>query len=230
MFKNQKGFSPIITIITLTFLILLVYLLFATLWWAGDLQRNKSSVMQKYKWGLLLALVTVLIPRTQFNFFKLDVKYVINNFISAPFYKISSLEVVPKPARVDQANRLSMSFDAVTDRPLVKLKSEIAMLQKHEKLTASNSLLFVPKEVFDGEVANFNGSAWARGMLITAVTGMPLVHGIKELKSSYGYGVYGENALWRARSDLASGNACSFGKAIIVVEQLSPPKLSTKPC
>lgn len=137
---------------------------------------------------------------------------------------------MPKPARIDHANRLSMIFDAAKDRPLTVLKSEIAMLQKREKLTASNSLLFVPKEVYENEVADFKGPVWARGMLVTAVTGMSLVHGITELKAAYGYSIYDENSLSRLRKDLVSGNACSFGKTIIVVEQLSPPRLSLQSC
>ena len=211
-------------------LTLLAYLVFASIWRGGELQKNKSTWIHECKWGIVFALVTVLIPKTQFNFFKPDIKYVVNNFLFGPYVQISSLAVVPKPARIDHANRWSMDFDAVTDRPLTALRSEIAMLQKREKLTASNSLLFVPKEVFDNEVTDFKGPDWARGMLVTAVTGMPLVYGVKELKAAYGYSVYDENALRRSRSELASGNACIFGKTIIVVEQLRPPKLSMQTC
>lgn len=211
-------------------LILLTYFIFASIWRNGELQKNKASWIHEYKWGIIFAFVTVLVPKVQFNFFKPDIKYVVNSFVFGPYVQISSLPSVPKPASIGNANRLGVSFDAATDRPLTVLKSEIAMLQMREKLTASNSLLFVPKEVFDNEVAVFKGPVWARGMLVTAVTGMSLVHGLNELKTAYGYGVYDENALWRSRNDLASGNACSFGKTIIVVEQLSPPKLSELPC
>jgi hypothetical protein len=211
-------------------LTLLTYLIFASLWRGGELRKNKSNWAHEHKWGIVFALVTVLIPKTQFNFFKPDIKYVVNSFVFGPYGQISSLAVVPAPPRIDNANRLSIGFDAIADRPLTALKSEIAMLQKREKLTASNSLLFVPKEVFEKEVAYFKGPDWARGMLVTAVTGMPLVHGVKQLKAAYGYSVYDENALWRSRSELASGNACIFGKAIIVVEQLSSPKLSVQTC
>jgi hypothetical protein len=68
------------------------------------------------------------------------------------------------------------------------------------------------------------------GLLITAVTGMPLIHGLEELKFSYGYNDYDKNALWLEREKLDSGNACSFGKAIIVVEKLSPSKLTLHRC
>ncbi len=211
-------------------LILLTYFIFASIWRNGELQKNKASWIHEYKWGIIFAFVTVLVPKVQFNFFKPDIKYVVNSFVFGPYVQISSLPSVPKPASIGNANRLGVSFDAATDRPLTVLKSEIAMLQMREKLTASNSLLFVPKEVFDNDVADFKGPVWARGMLVTAVTGMPLVHGITELKAAYGYSIYDKNALSRSRNDLLSGNACSFGKTIIVVEQLSPPNLSLRSC
>jgi len=110
------------------------------------------------------------------------------------------------------------------------LKTEIASLMNQAGLSKPDVLVFVPKEVYGSAFHRFKGKPWAYGFIVTSVTGLPLVHGLGTHRLGYGLADYDENAYWRPRNELASGNACSFGKTIIVVEQLSPPQLSLHPC
>jgi hypothetical protein len=85
-------------------------------------------------------------------------------------------------------------------------------------LSPRNTLLFVPEEIYDSSVAELGGPAWARGMLIYAITGVPLLHGIDDDSiRNFGQSSYAEDALQRRLNDVSAAYACGFGKQVVVV-------------
>jgi hypothetical protein len=179
---------------------------------------------------LIFAVSAVGVTRTTLNLFNFDLSHSYRNFISRPFDGISKIDGFDLAPKIYAANRLTLDLEKFPSRPLFFLRSEIDLLLKSNGLNRSNVLVFVPKEIYLKDFPRFAGRQWANGLLLTAVTGLPLAHGAMDIRAGYGFSDYDENALWRPRNELATGNACSFGKTIIVVEQLSPPKLSLHPC
>ena len=71
---------------------------------------------------------------------------------------------------------------------------------------------------------------WARGMLVYAVTGVPLVHGLESLRRTYGYADYDESALWVSKDRFDITSACQFEKNIIIVESFAEPNFTVVSC
>lgn len=92
----------------------------------------------------------------------------------------------------------------------------------------SSAFLFVPSEVFAGIAVTTPGNVeWSTGMLISATTGMVLLHGIppEAPSSTYGFASYtdaGEEARWKSAKDVTWSDLCSFGKPVLVVRQMTP--------
>lgn len=116
-------------------------------------------------------------------------------------------------------------------RPLTRFKDELSQFMAETGREAAQTLLFIPKEVFVTDFAQFNGHSWARGMLAYAVTGVPLLHGLETLDKKYGYADYDESALWVERAGFDASAACTtFGKDVIIVESFEKPDFSLFEC
>lgn len=213
-------------------LLLFVYLSLARSFsglWNGQVAQPRLIHMGRLLLvGVLLS--TALMPRTHVNVFNPDIQYAFNSFWFRPFEKVAGVLGLHEGHGIDLSNRLTVSFETVPKRCLLALETELALRMKQAGLSKPDVLVFVPKEVYGSAFHRLKGNPLAYGFIVTSVTGLPLVHGLMEHRSGYGHADYDENALWRPRNELATGNACSFGKTIIVVEQLSPPQLSLHPC
>lgn len=92
----------------------------------------------------------------------------------------------------------------------------------------SSAFLFVPSEVFAGIAVTTPGNReWSTGMLVSATTGMVLLHGIppEAPSSTYGFASYndaGDEARWKSAKDVTLSDLCSFGKPVLVVRQMTP--------
>ncbi len=85
------------------------------------------------------------------------------------------------------------------------------------QLNKKDSLLFVPKWMFKNRKMQFKGQTWAHGLLLYAVTGVPLWHGSPELHAGYGFGAYKASDLWVNNDQVGIATQCSLGKNVIRV-------------
>ena len=92
---------------------------------------------------------------------------------------------------------------------------------KINNLQSKSSLLYVPKEFFEGEFKKFNKTKknfWEGGLLLYAITGVPLVHGQESPDKFYGGSIYDHSVLWVLRKDFNQNEICKFKKNIIIVD------------
>jgi hypothetical protein len=99
---------------------------------------------------------------------------------------------------------------------------------KEEGLNKSNSYLFVSNEILGGDVSRVGGNfGWANGLLIYAVTGVPLLHGIRDPSvTAFGQSSYDSEAMTISETQINGAALCSYEKKVIVVKTLWPTKFS----
>jgi len=117
-------------------------------------------------------------------------------------------------------------------RPLKIFRDELYVFIKLQQITKSQVSLYIPKEIFEQMSSKFEGYTWANGMLIYAITGVPLVHGIKELRKDYAYSEYKKDNLWMERSRFKAKKVCESitSKYIIITDSLFDPKFDLYKC
>ena len=117
------------------------------------------------------------------------------------------------------------------NRPLYDFRKNLYQYIETYKLNTKNTILYVPKDLFEGELTTFQGST-KKGLLIYAITGIPLVYGIDRLAKDYGYVDYKENSLWTLKKDFNIHNACNSISRdyIIIVESIFEPKFTFRDC
>jgi len=119
-------------------------------------------------------------------------------------------------------------------RVLLRLRKRLKTLIRQEHLGKKKVRLYIPKEIYQNELAVFRGTDWARGMLIYAITGVPLVHGLQKLREDYAYGYfnYDKRALWTAKNTFDPKKVCLASPidAIIIIDALSELELSLYRC
>ena len=118
-------------------------------------------------------------------------------------------------------------------RPLFNFKNELNnFISKHE-ISKSQTSLYISKEMFQKDIKKFKGPEWARGMLIYAVTGVPLVYGIHNIqRTNYGYADYDKNSIWLNEDKFDYNSACrmSSSKFIIKAKNFLEPRFELYRC
>ncbi|WP_367987525.1 hypothetical protein AB2S62_13695 [Vibrio sp. NTOU-M3] len=180
-----------------------------------------------------ILLVTNFLDKTRYNAFNFGLnstKEVVNNFYSLHFSRINRGDVNLN-ANIHKmlSNRNYIDFDKY-ERPLDQFNLALTQFMQTNKLTANNTLLYFPKEIFENEFNQFRGNKWARGMLVYAVTGVPLIHGIERLSNRYGYLDYDPNATWVPRNRFNHNYACQFKKNIVIIETMIDRKFNLVRC
>ncbi|MEZ8103079.1 hypothetical protein [Vibrio bivalvicida] len=85
----------------------------------------------------------------------------------------------------------------------------------------NNTLLLVTKEAFESELASYNVEPWARGLLVYAVTGVPLYHGITNLKDGYGYSRFNKENMSLSVSEVNKKRLCyDTNKTLVIINSL----------
>lgn len=138
-------------------------------------------------------------------------------------------ETVPPSGRVSMLGLVSgeerMDVGASAGGSASAFRTALQEFMVAEQLTARNSLLFIPKEIFQTSIAAYGGPSWARGMLVYALTGVPLIHGIEDNSiRAFGQSSYDETALQR---DTVSGETCALGKQVIEITSWDPARFTT---
>jgi hypothetical protein len=162
---------------------------------------------------------------------KFSKKKILHYFNSQPFSQINNYDTELK-ITISKifVNRNYINFEKYP-RPLYFFKKKLNEFMILHNLQAKNSLLFISKNIFESEILRFEGTSWARGILIYAVTGIPLYKGLETIEPrNYGIKDYTSDALTQDRNDFSITKACKFNKDIIIVEDFVRKKFSFKKC
>lgn len=204
---------------------------------------TNNKLNYKIFFTLLLFWILPQIDSTKFNFFNSSFK-IINeikmNFILKPFKNLNEidpgLQVTIKKLVL---NRNYIPFDKYP-KYIANININLNKFIKLNKLSKKNSLLFIPEEAFykhQAEKIRSGDSYWGLAQLIYAVTGVPLVHGLKEREKAdvsigtYGRDSYDNSALWVNKKDFDPIFVCSkFKKNIIILNNLNKPDLKLVKC
>lgn len=137
------------------------------------------------------------------------------NFHQAPDAQVSVLAVLGGRGAMQSPESEPEGIDA--------FREALRAFMADTHLTSRDTLLFVPKEVFDDPVTSFGGPSWASGMMLYAVLGVPLLHGISDDSiRSFGQTSYGADALQQTAAAFDPADACNQGKQVIVVRAWAP--------
>jgi len=164
----------------------------------------------------------------------------LSSFYTQPSFKLESeflnrdIAVMPNKDKLAKVKVIFLKkyLDKKEYRPLKVFRDNLYEFMKYNQITKSQVSLYIPKEIFEQMSIKFEGCTWANGMLIYAITGVPLVNGIKELKQSYGYAEYNEDSLWIEKNKFEPKKACESitSKYIITTESLFAPKFDLYKC
>jgi len=164
----------------------------------------------------------------------------LSSFYTQPSFKLESeflnrdIAVMPNKDKLAKTKVIFLKeyLDKKEYRPLKVFRDNLYAFMKYNQITKNQLSLYIPKGIFEQISSKFEGCTWANGMLIYAITGVPLVNGIKELKQSYGYAEYNEDSLWIEKSKFEPKKACESitSKYIITTESLFAPKFDLYKC
>jgi hypothetical protein len=99
-------------------------------------------------------------------------------------------------------------------------------------ISKDDAVLYISKEIFVNDLAKFKGSDWARGLLMYAVVGVPLVNGNQVVKKDYGYHIYDKDSIWISETKFDAEKICTlnFTKNIIITKSFLQPEFSVIEC
>jgi hypothetical protein len=121
-----------------------------------------------------------------------------------------------------------------SNRPLNEMRNKINGIIKYNGIAKNKTALFIPKQIYENDLKQFGGIGWDRGLLIYAITGVQLAHGVNTIPRGYGFGTYKDNRnAFQINVDEFSINAvCSELKIsnLIKIETLTPLKLIPVSC
>lgn len=201
----------------------------------------KFDVSYTTKVTLIIAMVaaTSQFNITHYNVFNAGIKSIrtcIYNLYIQPFQMLNSRQKFASKYFFGEflSNKENIDLE-IKQSTLYAFKSGLNDFLSKNKLKKNNVLLFVPKEIFVKEFDKFDFGGygdqnWAKGMFIYSLVGVPLIHGIQSLRQTYGYKEYNDSALWVARNEFESIEACRFNKTIVIVDSFSRLAFSKVDC
>lgn len=105
--------------------------------------------------------------------------------------------------------------------PQFILRDEYHNYLKENNITINNSLLFIPKNIFEDEDFFISKSSWSRGLYIYTLLETPLVNGVIKLQNFYGFSSYHKDSLALAKNDFSYEDTCTmYNKNIITIKKL----------
>jgi len=119
------------------------------------------------------------------------------------------------------------------DPNLARFRTDLRTFMSNEGLTARDSLVFIPQEMWTAQEPRLTESntikkSWVNPLLVYATTGVPLLNGVVAWSDSYGFSAYDNNDVAIPQSEFANSDPCRFGKNVIVVTSWSPATFETQ--
>ncbi len=106
-------------------------------------------------------------------------------------------------------------------RPLYTFRGSINNILVQNNISKRQALLFVPKEIYEKNISKFGGQLWARGMLMYAVTGVPLLYAINNNEQkAYTQQDYDKNHLWKKSNEFSFDKVCQDNSLKTIIQLL----------
>lgn len=115
------------------------------------------------------------------------------------------------------ADRNFIEFDSY-ERPLKRFRESLHNFVEANDLRVTDTLLLVPREVYEESLSRFGGEEKYRGLLLYAVTGIPLFRGVYTLEPIYGFSDYDETATLLPTEAITSMSFEGIGRNVILVK------------
>ncbi|MDY0121163.1 MAG: hypothetical protein RBR54_04400 [Sulfurimonas sp.] len=167
--------------------------------------------------------VSAVFPKS-FNEMESRLKYINNG----PFVNINKKLPSDNKLSVSKllTNRVKNTAFADFERPLYNFREKINQILIDNKVSKTEALLFVPREIFMEDISRFGGVEWGRGMMIYAITGVPMLNGIYDNKrKSYSHQYYTKEALWKKSNFFSFTDACMGNSTKLIIETVDFNKL-----
>ena len=129
--------------------------------------------------------------------------------------------------------RKKNSIDIISrGKDLSEFKDHLDGVLEGGGVKRSQVALFIPASIYRDDIAKYGGPPWASGLLMYAVLGVPLVHGVVNIKSGYGFANYAGSALREESDDFSLSDTCAQVEVreILVVAGFSPPVIQRQQC
>ncbi len=158
------------------------------------------------------------------NFIHIDNRFLKINSILKESDKISFSKILRHP--------IKNYFPKEINRPLWVFRKDLLDFLSANKISKRQASLYLPKEIFEKDIAKFKGLKWGKGLLIYAVTGVPLVNAIRKPYKAYGFADYEEGGLWINKEQFQPEKTCAeiSSKYIIITNSFNEPNFDLYQC
>jgi hypothetical protein len=184
-----------------------------------------------------LALLSSHLKLSGHNAFNLDAYSV---SATASFIREGAFVQINKRLPVEQRFHISQPYAQKRHRMellqqgsyLLTFRRYLDWYMRQRSVSPEQSALFIPRSVYEGEMTRLRGMPWANGMLMYALLGVPLVHGVPDGARGYGFAGYQADAGRLEAGDFSLARACqaSGAREIWLVNQLRPPRAEPMDC
>jgi hypothetical protein len=183
-----------------------------------------NAILDKYSFALIVFLFSV------FLIFNIDrVKDRVLSLNIQPYEQLN--EVLDEDVSLKRILTNNANLSVFSEKgELVRLRDALKRFMDEKSITVNNTLLYIPKEIYEGELSKYQTDQNFKGLFVYAITEVPLLHGLRILRKGYGYADYDENALWREKDDFDTKYACRFNKNIITLENWDSAEFSLIKC
>jgi hypothetical protein len=190
------------------------------------------------KVSLLLSIIFLvnLFQLTGFNILNMGPQSIKNNLIKiniSPFHNINSRLFKTEQISLKRSVINQQHLPVYANRPMLKFRSSLVDFLNVNHLTKREVLLFISVKIHNLDLKYFINAYDARTMLVYAVTGVPLIYGVRRIRSGYGFDTYTKDSLWRRNLEgLQLQESCNSqsAKAIVVIISFFEPEFSIFKC
>ena len=167
---------------------------------------------------LIFSMKVYILP--PFNLFHLSPRKEINYLLNGRYKNINKKLYTDKILNISDDLELN---NLENPRPLKNFRNQLYILMKQNAMTKQNTLLYIPKEIFNTQLNGFLGSSWSKGLLIYAVAGVPLIYAIEKEKKTYGFGIYSKSSFYKEKKNFNVKKSCTkYGiKNIIMINDFN---------
>jgi hypothetical protein len=140
----------------------------------------------------------------------------ISNIVDSPFETIN-LAIEPS-SKIYLGKKFDEQIKSDFKRPLLLFRMELDKTLLRENISKKNVLLYVPKDIFNKDFKQFHGISWGKGLLLYSIIGIPLIYGVDELISRFGFSYYSEKALFKNINELNFHSLCKTYPSKLIIE------------
>lgn len=207
---------------------------------AGTFAMYSDPVLKRVAYVLGLAAIALFSSHfklTSYNVFSFGLNSIRSGLSYIETDAFSRINTKTFPANhyklFESYARKSQSIRSIHhNKALPDFKIYLNELLAEKGLTPSQTALFIPLSIYNTEIARFGGAPWGNGMLMYAVLGVPLVNGVVNISSGYGFSNYSQAALRREAEAFSLDDGCAQAGAreILIVTSFSPPMMDSRTC